>query len=436
MKALGIDIGTTTISAVVTEGGAILHIENIPNGTEIRTDRQFEYLQDVKTIFDKVSALVDNIFAQYPDLTCIGFTGQQHGIVYLDKDGNPLSPLYTWQDRRGLVRMADGRTYAETLSELTGYPMATGYGLTTHYYNLQNGLVPDNAAVFCTIHDYAAMRLAGLTSPRTDASDAASFGLFDVECGEFDLDALRKAGMDSAILPEVSKTPYLGTGALGIPVYTAIGDNQASFLGSVGGRKNCILLNAGTGGQFSAHTESYLSCPGLETRPYPAGGYLMVGSLLCGGRAYALLENFFRRTAEVMTGEKPESCYERMAALADTAVEGSPEVVPLFCGTRADPSLRASVTGLSEDNFTPEHLLAGLLRGMAKEYFSYAEFFFAAGGKYSALIGSGNGIRKNPALVKCIEAAFGTPLEISDRPEEAACGAAFYAEAAYARNDI
>ena len=280
------------------------------------------------------------------------------------------------------------------------------------------------------------MRLAGLTSPRTDASDAASFGLFNVERGEFDLAAVEKAGIDAAILPEVPQTPYLGTGALGIPVYTAIGDNQASFLGSVGGRKNCILLNAGTGGQFSAHTEKYLSCPGLETRPYPAGGYLMVGSLLCGGRAYALLENFFRKTVEAMTGEAAENCYARMAELADKAVEALPEVVPLFCGTRADPTLRASVTGLSEDNFTPEHLLAGLLRGMAKEYYSYAECFFAAGGTYTALIGSGNGIRRNLALVKCLEAAFGVPLEISDRQEEAACGAAFYAEAAYTRNNM
>ena len=101
-----------------------------------------------------------------------------------------------------------------------------------------------------------------------------------------------------------------------------------------------------------------------------------------------------------------------------------------------DANLRRKNFEAVEDNFTPEHLLTGLLKGMAKEYYSYAECFFAAGGTYSALIGSGNGIRKNPALVKCIEAAFGAALEISDRPEEAACGAAFYALNAYKQSHM
>ena len=40
-------------------------------------------------------------FARYPDIERIGVTGQMHGILYLDGEGNAVSPLYTWQDARG-----------------------------------------------------------------------------------------------------------------------------------------------------------------------------------------------------------------------------------------------------------------------------------------------------------------------------------------------
>lgn len=430
MKSLGLDIGTSTISAVVVENGKVIASETIPNGADIVSANVWEHLQDADVILARVKEAAERMIALHPDVKCIGFTGQQHGIVYLDNSGNAVSPLYTWQDGRGNLREADGKTVAEELSFITGYPMATGFGLTTHYYNLKHFLVPESAVVFCTIQDYVAMKFSGLSVPLTDASDAASFGLFIVNEGRFDLTAMEKAGMDASILPQIAPEPLLGVYNSDLPVSTAIGDNQASFLGSVGKRKNCILLNAGTGGQFSAHTEEYLFCNGLETRPYPTGGYLVVGSLLCGGSAYAYLENFFRATAEAMTGEKLPLCYEAMAKLAEGGLpEDAPEFVPLFRGTRQEPQKRAEITSLNPDNFTPQHMLVALLRGMAKEYASYAACYFGAGGKADSLIGSGNGIRKNPALVRCIEDAFGMPLEVSYREEEAACGAALWAAA-------
>ena len=54
-----------------------------------------------------------------------------------------------------------------------------------------------------------------------------------------------------------------------------------------------MLVNVGTGSQFSVFTPHYLQADGLETRPMPGGGYLLAGASLCGGRAYALLEQFF-----------------------------------------------------------------------------------------------------------------------------------------------
>ncbi len=428
MKLLGLDIGTTTVSAVVVENGKVLSALTLKNGAFLPSANTWEKIQDPAYIRATACQAVQSLLEQHPDVARIGITGQMHGIVYLDAAGQPVSPLYTWQDGRGDQKTQTAETYAAALSRITGYPVATGYGLVTHYYNLKNGIVPDTAVVFSTIHDYIAMHLAGLTTPVTEAGDAASFGLFDVENGCFDAAALEKAGIPADMLPKLAEQPCIGHYDGRIPVYVAIGDNQASFLGATGGNRNAILVNVGTGSQFSAYTSRYLSCPGLETRPFPGGGYLLVGASLCGGRAYALLEGFFRETVQAMTGTAPESCYDAMAALLDQGrPEDVPDITPLFQGTRQNPELRGSITGLSTENLTPRHLTYAMLEGMAGELYELYRSYRNAGGEDAALIGSGNGLRKNRYLQNCFSQMFGQTLVMSECTEEAATGAALFA---------
>ena len=354
---------------------------------------------------------------------------QMHGIVYLDTDGRCLSPLYTWQDERAALPFNETESWAAHLSAVTGYPAAPGYGLATHYYNVHHGLVPETAACFCTIADFVAMRLAGRTSPLLDGSNAASLGLFDLQNGCFDKDAAEKAGLDGRLLPQVSKNAYLGTGAFKIPVYTAIGDNQAAFLGAVDDRRHTLLVNVGTGSQVAVFTPGYLSVPGLETRPYPGGGNLLVGAALCGGRSYALLENFFRQTVKLAAG--PDiSLYGAMERALDEAGEitDAPEAATLFQGTRENPALRGSFREISCENFTPVHFMHSVMNGMAQELFAmYQGFLDAGGAKPEAMIGSGNGLRKNRHLQRAFERVFSCPMTLSRCEEEAACGAARWA---------
>lgn len=428
MKLLGLDIGTTTVSAVVVEEGAVLSSLTLKNDAFLPSGHPWERMQDPTYIRRTALRAVAELLERHPDIERIGITGQMHGIVYLNAHGEPVSPLYTWQDGRGDRETDSGETYAAVLSSVTGRPAATGYGMVTHYYNLKNGLVPKDAAVFSTIHDYIAMLLAGLAAPVMDAGDAASFGLFDVEHGCFDRDALNKAGIPADMLPSMAEQPCIGLYKGRIPVCVAIGDNQASFLGATGGRRDAMLINVGTGSQFSVYTPRFLSCPGLETRPFPGGGYLLVGASLCGGRAYALLERFFRETAEAMVGTAPDNCYDAMAALLDSRrPEDLPTVTPLFQGTRQDPSLRCSVTGLSTENFTPRHLAFAMLEGMARELYDMYLRYIRSGGQPVAMFGSGNGLRKNIHLRECFARLFGQQLIMSGCMEEAATGAALFA---------
>ena len=427
MKALGLDIGTTTVSAVVLEDGLLLESVTKKNGYFIETGEAFAKCQDVARIEETAMEAVGELLALHPDVACIGLTGQMHGILYLNDKGEPLSPLYTWQDGRGDEVLADGESYAAYLSRKTGYLLATGYGCVTHFYNMKNGLVPQGAAHFCTVHDYIAMRLAGLTRPVTDATDAASLGLFDVRRGAFDEAAIAALGMDVSMLPLVAKAPCIGKHG-SATVYVAIGDNQASFLGTTGGKREGMLVNVGTGSQFSAYSAEYIASDALETRPFPGGGYLLVGASLCGGRAYALLEKFFRETAE-MLGVPCTRAYDAMDALAakEEPITDPITVTPLFSGTRRDPARRATVENLSTENFTPRHLITGMMEGMARELYDMYAAYLASGGKPSTLYGSGNGLRVNPYLQKCFERLFDAPLMLSSLREEAATGAALFA---------
>jgi len=100
---------------------------------------------------------------------------------------------------------------------------------------------------------------------------------------------------------------------------------------------------------------------------------------------------------------------------------------PLFTGTRTDPTLRGSFTGITPENLTPGHLTRALLEGMAEGFYAFYEQMRPLLGSRTQLIGSGNGLRRNPLLAQILAERFGMPLHIPALEEEAAVGAALLA---------
>ena len=168
---------------------------------------------------------------------------------------------------------------------------------------------------------------------------AASWGCFDLQRQEFLYEALKHAGVDTSYLPEVRKGHFLiGKTRDGVPVMGSIGDNQASLFGSVRDLEDTVLLNVGTGSQISFVSEEFVECGGsVELRPCTESSYILVGASLCGGRAYAMLEQFYR------------------------------EVSGTDSGARSDPSRRGMITGIGVENFHPGALTAGVICGILDE---------------------------------------------------------------------
>ncbi len=427
MSILGIDIGTTSVSfAVLNEESRILErAVTVANGSFIQTEEPWEKLQDAALLEEKVIGKARELLLEIPHISSIGLTGQMHGILYVDQRGNCVSPLYTWQDGRGNQPDFGGRSLTACILEEYGEEVYTGYGWLTQLYNRRKNIVPDTAVSFCTIADYIGMKLTDRKSPLLHSSMAASLGFFDAGKKQFKRDILEALGAGTDMAPEVTdKVSPLGT-FCGVPVYTVIGDNQASVLGAAGTAPGASLINMGTGGQISVVTDRNIQVPGIETRPYLDGRYILVGASLCGGRAYAILENFFRQYMEA-AGLEACAQYGIMEKILEEAEISRPlKVRTTFQGTRIKPDMRGSIEGIGEDNFTPAALIDGVLKGMAGElYDMYREIAARTGLETEVIYASGNGIRKNRYLQKAFEQAFGKKVILAPYQEEAACGAA------------
>lgn len=433
MKSLGIDIGTTTISAAVIDPvtNTVFTTRTVPNDSFIRTDKSWKKIQDPEKICAKVFKLADELLDEYGEIDRIGLTGQMHGIVYVDCEGECIGPLYTWQDERGAIPCPcyGGKSVCDFLADTYGIRIYPGYGLATHLYNQKAGLVPEGAVKICTIMDHIGMKMTGRKEPVMHSSNAASLGIFDVRERRFIREIIRDAGISEDLLPDISDE-FAALGKYrGRTVGLAIGDNQAGFLGAVDDIDHAILLNMGTGGQVSVCSDTFFEGYGIEARPFLPGKYLLVGASLCGGRAYAILERFFRLYSEA-AGLKETDHYEVMERMMDQRMkEMVPEtglrVTTTFSGTREEPMKRGKIEGIDGDNFTPGNLICGFLDGMAEELYGMYEVM-ARGAEVSAetLILSGNGFRKSRHLRRIAEEKFGMKAVLSERCEEAACGAA------------
>lgn len=404
MNAIGIDLGTTSICAVVVDidTGAVLKSETVPSNAFISTPNAWERVQDASVIIKIATELADSFVDK--NTAVIGITGQMHGIVYVDKCGKAVSNLYTWQDARGNLPYGD-TTYAKHLGSFAGY------GNVTDFYNRINGLRPENSVSYCTIHDYLAMTLCGLTSPVIHATDAASLGCFDIEENTFsyDYDVKVTGGFDIA-------GEYKG-----IPVSVAVGDNQASVFSSLSSDDD-ILINVGTGSQVSVISDRVISGKNIEARPFFDGKYLLCGAALCGGRAYSVLKEFYASVLK-SAGVENADVYAVMDKMLENIDCSSLIVDTRFDGTRKNPDISGSISGIRTDNFTPSQLTFAFLEGMIDELYG---MYLQMEKKNGFIVGSGNGIRKNPQLVSVAERKFDSKMKIPAHLEEAAYGAALY----------
>lgn len=426
---LGLDIGTTSISLVVLDVSSadILWVMNRPHHALIPDAPTDAYMLDPHVILSVAREFVEQAYRMFPSLQGLGVTGQMHGIVLIDAEGKAVSPAYTWLDMRARRIGHDGRSHLSAMKEQLGEDLPPGYGAATLYALDRSDDIEKTASSFCTLPDYVALQLAYLHRPQLDSTMAHSMGFFDMDAGQFHLDIWKRI---SSLSPPSVACPVSQIGLLHnrIPVISAIGDNQASFLASVRDPAHAILINIGTSGQVAVRDEGVTHAEGLDLRPLPGGGKLLVGASLAGGKSFELLANLIRDVGQRMGSNMDPYDIISQGPAVDTSEEGRLIVETTFYGTRTDPGKKGSIRNITAENFTLDNLYRGFAGGIVAELEALLgrhKQLLRKPGAYVAV--SGNAVKKNIVLREFLRDRFQVPLMRPRFRESAASGAAMVA---------
>ncbi len=477
--ALGIDLGSTSITVVVIRvedaAAEFLASRTLPNDAETTsaTDRVIGRSEwDLDAMVDRAVSAVSELCGRIDadTIVAIGITGQQQGCQLLDQEGDPIGPFIAWQDQRCKDRMNGGESnFLDAMAEIggatrrgrglpsflnAGCPIVTGYTAPTLFWLRSVGMMPGKVSGAITAPEFLAHRLVGSTAPVTDATDAAGWGVLDVPERAWNEDLIGALEIDRELFPEVVESCTVIGGLSdavaeivglegGTPVSVPSGDHQCSFVGSVADANDTVAVNVGTGGQASVYVDDLsrlrrrtedgsIDHGWLELRPHIESGYLLAGVGVVGGRTFRALKDFYVRTAQNvfdLEDVDEDRIYDRLADLAsDVFKDETADVMTasaLFTGSRENPTARGEFSGVTPGNFTPGSMALAVFRSMASELAgSYRSAVELGADPRSIIVGSGNGLRLNSTLRRCMEEAFGRAICIGQVKEEAAVGAA------------
>ncbi len=477
--ALGIDLGSTSVTVVAVrvddDQAEMVASLSAPNDAETTSaeDRVIGRSEwNIEAMVARAVHTVDELCSglDFDEAVAIGVTGQQQGCQLLAGDGSPIGPFIAWQDQRckdpvagsngdfldamatkgGSTRRGQGLPSFRD----AGCPIVTGYTAPTLFWLDHMGMMPSDADAAITAPEFLAHKLAGSKRPVTDATDAAGWGVLNVPKRCWNDELVAELGINRGLFPEIvdSCTVVGGltdelSGITGIkagtPVSVPSGDHQCAFVGAVDDARDTVAINVGTGGQATVFLDDLSSLKRdpsdgsidhgwLELRPHIESGYLLAGVGVVGGRTFRALKDFFVRTAQTVFDVEyvdEDRVYERLATLADAALcdETTDAMIAsaLFTGSRERPDARGEFSGITPGNFTPAAMSLAVFRSMASELAkSYRSAVELGAGTRDQIVGSGNGLRLNAALRRCLEEAFVGPISIGKVREEAAVGAA------------
>jgi len=192
MLTIGIDSGTQSTKSLVldTESGAVLAtaqrayglIENLPPG-HMEQDPQVW----INAVDDTIRECLAQIGARKDEVAAIGVSGQQHGLVPLNKENEVIRPAKLWCDTSTIEQCEQfSQEFGGVagLVKLAGNPIMPGYTAPKILWMKQNE--PANyGALDCILlpHDYINFQLTG---ERTmEYGDASGTGLLDVRKREW-----------------------------------------------------------------------------------------------------------------------------------------------------------------------------------------------------------------------------------------------------------
>lgn len=434
---LGIDVSTTGAKAlVVDESGGVVSSATTP--LTLFTPRPLWSEQDPREWWDGVVKSVQQVLATVPggSIVAIGLTGQMHGLVLLNKDGDVLRPAILWNDQRTGLQCDEirDRIGKDRLIQITGNDALTGFTAPKILWVMENEPeIYSEVRHILLPKDYVRYKLIGGFA--MDKADGSGTILFDLKQRNWSADVLSTLDIPRHWLPPTYEGPEI-TGVVsqtaareiglpsGIPVVGGGGDQAAQAVGVGAIQPGIIALTLGTSGVVFAPTEQPLVEPQGRLHAFchaaPDRWHLMGVMLSAAGSL-----QWFHDTLA------PDTSFDQLVDEAAQIFPGSEGLffLPYLTGERTphpDPLARGAWIGLTIRH-SRAHLTRAVLEGVSFGIKDSFELIQQAGlGDIHQVRISGGGA-KSAVWQQIMADVLGVELVTVNTTEGAAFGAALLA---------
>jgi len=375
----------------------------------------------------------------------IGLSGQMHGLVMLDENGEVIRRSIIWCDQRTAAECAEitEKVGAERLIEITANPALTGFTASKILWVRNHE--PENYARCRKIllpKDYIRYKLTGEFA--TEVSDASGMQLLDVPGRCWSAEVLEKLDIDPDLLGKVYESPEITgrvtpeaaalTGlAAGTIVVGGAGDNAAAAVGTGVVEDGKAFTTIGTSGVVYAHASHISIDPEGRVHTFccavPGAWHIMGVTQGAGLSLKWFRDNFC--SAETETAAQLDiDPYVLMDKEADTVPIGAGRLLylPYLMGERTphlDPDARGVFFGLSAVHGRKE-MLRAVMEGVAFSLNDCKNIIGGMGVPVDDMMACGGGGR-SPLWRQMLADLYGCPVKTVDSKEGPALGVAILA---------
>ena len=433
---LGVDCGTQGTKALLTDeagnpmgrGYARHALVQRPSGARE---------QDPAWWIDALRASVKQALANRAvQPQALGVSGQQHGLVVLDREKRVIRPAKLWNDtetapqNQQLVDRLGGK---QAFFDRFGIVPLTGYTVSKLLWLKQQE--PESFARIRHIllpHEYLNFWLTGRIC--AEYGDASGTAYFDVRSRSWIrevLDAIDEGSgqLSAALPPLIEAEEIVGVlrpevaEELGIAPSCVVsaggGDNMMGAIGTGNVCEGRVTLSLGTSSTVYSFHRQPASDPTGQVAPFcsSSGGWL---PLVCTMNA----TNVVTQTLQTLgkTVEDIDNALQTTPPGADGMV-----FLPFLNGERTPdlPLARGTLTGLSANNFSPAHLIRSVVEGVSFGILSGLDLI-QNGSQAERILVIGGGAR-SAAWRQLLADSGGTLVEVPVEEEAGCLGAAMQA---------
>jgi xylulokinase len=436
---IGIDSSTTATKALlVDEQGDVVAVAATEYGYE--TPRPLWSEQDPGLWWDGAANSIRQVLAtsgvKADDVRGIGLTGQMHGLVLLDEDGQVLRPAILWNDQRtgpqcDEIRRRLGR---QRLIQITGNDALTGFTAPKILWVQQNEPeVWECARQILLPKDYVRYKLTG--DYAIDKADGAGMLLFDLQQRDWSPEVLAALEIPPAYLPPTHEGPAItgyvshaaaaATGLrVGIPVMAGGGDQAAGAVGVGAVQPGVVSLALGTSGVVFATTGGAFVEPEGRLHAFchaVPGRWHFMGVMLSAAGSLRWHRDTFA----------PGISFDDLLAPAEEVPIGCEGLLflPYLTGERTphpDPLARGAFVGLTVRHSLP-HLSRAVIEGVSFGLRDSFELIKSGGGAAITQVRVSGGGAKSPLWRQVLADIMNAELVTVNTTEGAAYGAALLA---------